>query len=487
MGKERLFEAKERAERGKTALDAHEMRCREMFDEIERGESVYISVDRQIMEGEVENAYANEVTAGDGQCVRVSLLSDQMLTYDGAMFETRDKAELLNKYKPYFASFIVPLEENSLHEIAGLGREWHIGQFISNEKSNENDEILPGAVLLNGILETSASPVSYLEGKLLVFRNKAISPSLLGRINRTYNPKNFTFTNSGDIESILQAAWDRDILNKIDIYNVGHGNADYIRGTHHRILYDVGYNYRSLPQQRMGKYQKAAAAIRHLKPDCVILSHWDLDHIIGCTYAEQDIFVRKWIAPHLVSSKDKKASSNSVRLAQYLNILGSLCLVDRDQPDKLIATVSCAGQVKIKVWLGSGTSALTAKNREGLLIEILHKSGAYPHVLLAGDVPYQCMPNHILQNPIDFMHVPHHCSKMELSRLKKIPGGGACAVISTNRKKDKKLNCDACHYCRLKDKYTSVVATIEHPSGNDAENLSVEISYSKSGITHSLR
>lgn len=482
MEKERKLGIAGEANRYKAALSAHEMKCRQIFDEIENGEDIYISVDQPITENSYIIEDTNEALAENTQYVRISLLSDRMLEYDSEMFEIRDKATILNKYRPYFVSFIVPLEDNSLHDIQGLGRKWHIGRFINSEELKADD-----GILLNGILETSASPVSYLKGKLLVFKNKAISASLLNQISSTYDPHSFAFKDNQDIENILQTAWSGDFPEKIDIYNVGHGNADYIRGAHHRILYDVGYNYRSLPQQRKGRYQKAAAAIRQLKPNCVILSHWDLDHIVGCAYAKQDLFRKKWVAPYLVSARDKKATPNSVRLAQYLNILDSLYLVDRDQSNKLIATIPCANDVEMKLWLGSGTSTLTAKNREGLLVEIIDRSGACPHVLLAGDVPYQCMPNHILQNPIDFMHVPHHCSKMELGRLKSVPGKGNCAVISTNRKGDKDLNCDGCHYAELKNKFMCAIATIEHPSGDDAANLSVEISYSAGGGTYRLR
>ncbi len=94
-----------------------------MFDEIVNVRRASISaLTGQIMEGEVENAYANEVrTAGDGQCVRVSLLSDQMLTYDGACLKPGTKQNFAINTSPILRVFIVPLEENSLHEDRGSG------------------------------------------------------------------------------------------------------------------------------------------------------------------------------------------------------------------------------------------------------------------------------------------------------------------------------------------------------------------------------
>lgn len=478
----------EKVKRSTRVLTDHKMKCWQFFDKIKDGEKIYISVDQPML-------------AENTQYVRISLLSDKILEYDAEMFGVESRVELLEKYRPYFVSFIAPLEDNCLSEIVKLDDGWYLGQFMRNRGTtqakpdrkrrdrflSDRESTANGEFFLNGILVTSASPVSYIKGKLFVFKNTAIDPKVLSRIGSTYDLGKFVSTGSGDIENILKAAWNKDLPERIDIYNVGHGNADYIRGAHQRILYDIGYNYRGIPTQCTGKYQKAAVAIRHLKPSCVILSHWDLDHIMGCAYAEQDIFKVKWIAPHLTSSKDTKVTANSVRLAQYLNILGNLCLVDRDQHEKLIATIPCPNDVEMKIWLGSGTGILTAKNREGLLIEIIDKRKLYPHVLLAGDVPYKCMPSCILQAPINFMHVPHHCSKMELDILKSMSSKGECAVVSTNRQKKGSLNCDAEHYGELGKKFAHVLATIEHPSGDDAANLSIEISYNASGGAWRLR
>lgn len=454
----------------------HEEKCHRIFNDIINGERLYIRIERTVSEDESGKIYIEDISSEDTQYIRVSLLTDEVLEYDIEMFRREDRRELLNKYRPYFISFLVPLEDNRLSDIEFLRDGWHIGQFVNAE------EFVTGeGVLLSGILETSASPVNYLDGRLLVFTNKAIKKSLLDKINNTYDPHKFAYTSSSDIEKVLNNAWVGDFPDTIDIYNVGHGNADYIRGSKHKILYDIGYNYRSLPGYRHSKYWRAVDEIRKFQPSCVILSHWDLDHIIGCAYARQDIFSKKWVAPYLVSSKDQNATPNSIRLAHYLKILGNLCLVDRDQKNKLIATVSCARNVKMKLWLGSGTSILKVKNREGLMLEIYDEKDIYSHILLAGDVPYQCMTN-MQKNPIDFMHVPHHCSNMELDKLKSIPGKGICAIISTNRKKDGTINYNHNHHRELVNKFTDVVNTIDNPSGDDEANLSVQINYRNSSF-----
>lgn len=456
---------------GGNKLAMHKDKCRKMFDKIKNGERLYIRIERVASEDDAEKTYIEEMSPEDTQYTRISLLTDDMLAYDSEMFRIEDGTVLRDNYRPYFASFNVPLNDNR-NDIEAIGDGWRIGRLISPGESDTNE-----AVLLNGFLETSASPVNYLDDKkLLVFTDRTIDKSVLDRINSTYDPNNFMISDNKDIEQILNDAWEQDFPNTIDIYNVGHGNADYIKGANHRILYDIGYNYRSFPSYHQSKYLKAVNAIRHLKPSCVILSHWDMDHIIGCAYAQKDIFNSKWIAPFLVSSKDKKATPNSIRLAHYLKVLGNLCLVDRDQKNKLIATIACAYGIEMKLWLGGGSSRLTPKNREGLMIEIIDGTKTYSHVLLAGDVPYKCMPD-ILSNPIDFIHVPHHCSNMELDRLRSIPGKGICAIISTNRKKCGGFNYDANHHGELEKKFTEVINTSDNDAGDDEANLSIQINY----------
>lgn len=455
-------------------LVLHHEKCEKFFGEIEKGESIYINVERIVSEDENSRQFIEELSLNNIQDVRVSLLTEKIIDYDLEMFSREDRTELVNKYRPYFTSFIVSLEDNSIQDIESLGVGWYEGRFLRQEEG-----VFEEGILLDGILETSASPVNYLKGKLLVFTNRAIKKSVLNKINSMYDPRKFGYTSSSDVENILNDAWVSDFPYKIDIYNVGHGNADYIRGSKHRILYDIGYNYRSFPRRHNSKYLRAVNAFRHLQPSCVVLSHWDMDHIIGCAYASQDIFNVKWIAPYLVSSKDKKASINSIRLAHYLNALGNLCLVDREQTNKLIAKISCANDIEIKVWLGSGTSnKITPRNREGLTLEILDKKRRYLHVLLAGDVPYKCM-NNLLTDPIGIMHVPHHCSSMELDKLKNLPSVGKYAIISTNRKKTGTLNCDSNHHDKLRKKFKEVLHTIDNPSGDDEANLSIQIDYKK--------
>lgn len=67
----------------------------------------------------------------------------------------------------------------------------------------QEEGVFEEGILLDGILETSASPVNYLKGKLLVFTNRAIKKSVLNKINSMYDPRKFGYTSSSDVENIL--------------------------------------------------------------------------------------------------------------------------------------------------------------------------------------------------------------------------------------------------------------------------------------------
>ena len=99
------------------------------------------------------------------------------------------------------------------------------------------------------------------------------------------------------------------------------------------------------------------------------------------------------------------------------------------------------------------------------------------HVLLGGDVPYSCMPGSIFGNQIDYMHVPHHCSSMELGQLRRLKNKGKLAAISTNRFKNGNLNCCGSHHDALERVFDKVMSTIDDPGGNDEKNLSIQLSY----------
>lgn len=450
-----------------TRLAQHQSRCYKIFKHVEAGSELYVRIDDV-----VDWPEDSDVTTYE-QYIHVSILSDEIIAYDSELFYQENSNQTSGAYRPYFIQFTIPVHSpEQFQKLSAIGRYWYLAKFTTDQ--DQRMELEPGTFYLDGALETSASPVVYIQGRLLIFSNRSIKQDILKQIRNVYDPQKFAPTYNDVVETILNRCWDRDSLQTIDVYNVGHGNADYLRGSHRRILYDIGYNYRCCPNRRPHKsrYWRAVSAIRRLKPDCVILSHWDLDHIIGCAYAQQQIFDVPWIAPHLISNKDSKASVNAVRLANYLNYLGNLYLVDRNQTTYLIATVPMKSGTVMELRLGNATGSrmLSVRNKEGLFLDIYGTS----HILLGGDVPYHCM-SLPWPHKIDYMHVPHHGSAMEIPLLNHPNVKGTLAVISTNRLANGNLNRNNYHYNMLMQAFRHVMCTIDNSSNDDEQNLSIQI------------
>ena len=429
---------------------------RKMLEEIKNGELIYAQID-----------------LWEEQDITISLVNSKMLDYDELLYS--DDEESFKNYKPYYASVVVNNSIDNIKKLRNIKSGWNIAKFVMGNKEFFYEK-LEEYIEMEGILELSASPVNYISGKIIFFTNKAIPYEDLVKINNIYDSSRLEIAqNDENVQNVLENVWKNDIPKKIDIYNIGHGNADYIRGNHNRILYDIGYNYRSYPNRNNTRYCRAVNALRKLKPDCVILSHWDMDHIIGCAYANQSLFNVKWIAPVFVQGE--KNSINSIRIAKYLKKLNNLILVNRDEQRK-IASIGDEKKDKYMIKLslgGNRDSKISLKNQQGIYIEVVANNN---RVLLTGDFPYMSMDAKL--NKCNYLHVPHHCSNMDTTKLDSlvINGQSKCAVISTNRKKDK-INCNKEHYDKLQKIYGEIKFTIGKNINDEFKNISIQINLKK--------
>lgn len=295
--------------------------------------------------------------------------------------------------------------------------------------------------LMEGLIESSASPVHYEKGTLII-KNIHLGSIILKEINDIYDAPSIGVRSDKDVNNELEHIFNKTKFSKVRVYNVGNGNCIYIKGfdgnNPKNLLYDIGYHNHAYPSGVLGRtsYQRSIHAIRSFSKhlDCIILSHWDLDHILGCAYAPQYLFHRKWIAPNFPTND--KIVISARRLAIYLDRIGSLILVDRNPtPQRTGAFASLTdstGDSIISFWIGNGLARIipgvkrkeanykiSKINREGIIIEIANKNhqGKTINCLLTGDVPYSSIPNGVnLTNnsPIDYLVVPHHGSNMDV-------------------------------------------------------------------------
>ncbi len=391
-------------------------RINDIFDDLQKKDQ---SEDDPRIFVRVEKINYSEADNKVTESAELSVISKKIYDYDSNTVLAIGDNFVIDNYRPYFVSLIVYIDNENRGFFEDLGYDWVPVKLHPYNVNYTGKNRVFSAKLLFGInsLEIKNRKIEILNDKKPPYLLNGIEINKL--VKEDYSEKKLSscIKNVKDIKRILASAWKNTICNYIDIYNVGKGNADYIVGNNHKILYDIGYQY-AVPKGRDIHFPKATTEFRKLKPDLVIISHWDSDHYIGCLYASADLFKVNWIAPTLTSDSDKHFSLNAFRVAAYLKVLNKLVLVNRAKAGRF--NVSVKGRYD-NIFLRMGNSVrdkygITDINREGLYIEI-SKAGDWGSVLM-GDVPYKCAIDSIFKmKHLKLLHVPHHCSKMELGKI----------------------------------------------------------------------
>lgn len=420
----------------------HEKRTKEIFEDLR---ALYRPQGDPGIFVKVEKINYSNTETEMAESVVLSVFSEKIYEYDReTILAERDDLSVRN-YRPFFATIIVPTEDR---EKLGFFLEM-TGRWLPAELMPENSDAPgnPREGVFMATLVCSASPFQVYRHKIRItagrgpfhFKGKDINDL----INADYDPAimNSCIANVTDIDDELDRAWNPSGYDYIDAYNVGHGNADYIVGGSKRILFDIGYQYKQFPSSTnpsQSLFPKAARSFAMIQPSLVIISHWDLDHFIGCVYVSDDVFKVKWIATTLPEATAKDFSINAFRLAAFLKATHKLMLVDRHDAGGFFGNTDLSADRYLLLKMGCckkpETRNITKKNSEGLFIEIYNREKV--EVLLAGDVSYNSMWGSMFDSEeLRFLHVPHHCSKMKLDRLtnSKWDKGDNHAVISTDR------------------------------------------------------
>lgn len=229
--------------------------------------------------------------------------------------------------------------------------------------------------------------------------------------------------NSNDfIEENFKKLIPRQIDNgRIKIYNVGQGNYVELKLGGKIFLYDIGM---TIDQDDLNnnkiKFNYTNIFPYH-RPDAIILSHWDIDHILGVVFLNSEHIFNNtiWLAPNF--SCISNLSQSAYRLGFYLLSKKKIHLVENYN--------SClykSQDNKFKIWQGKGTATARGGNKAnniGLLIElkdIVFNRGSFRkihsslwclnNILLTGDCDYCKMPDLIANNMEDYdiLMVPHH-------------------------------------------------------------------------------
>lgn len=397
-------------------------------------EKLYIKILETSQKVNDENIKENSIS----ESIQISLISKSMLEYDKKMFGlVAEKVQMENYfYRPYFLEFFVDMDSLSEDDKNLLTNENNMGKWIEasfrEDKWNEKE-----VVSIGGIIVYSASPFEMNRRKLQIKRNylvEDISQNFNELIRQQYETTNSIKTNS-DIVSLLNQLVGTTSNCNIKIYNVGDGNCIYIYCSNgSRILFDIGQNCNPYSHDWHDcSILRVQSYIGRIKPHNVILSHWDLDHVIGVVFAQQHVFEVPWIAPDLNSIPEKQISMGALRVAKYLELKNKLNLININNKNNCIFSKGC-----ISLWEGKGTlgvahTSLTETNNSSLVMEITNLNGDL--ILLPGDCEYLCLPDRLnfITKRYKYLIVPHHCSDMDTTLLNGNSFGQDYAIISAGR------------------------------------------------------
>lgn len=391
---------------------------------------------RETLDDDVYLGFDHGTFDKDAQYLRVTIFTNEMLEYDRVSLNAMDSEGIgnpaskdgnpahslsaKNVYLPYFIHFLIDLNEISdtdmKEELRKLSNEarWCHGK-ISREK--------PDGDAIRGLIEIGIRDITYRSGWLSLLNER----SKEDKINKI--AAGIVCGTDDNVGGIIKGSFNESGSCFVKVYKVGNGNLLYITDAHKgKIIYDIGYSTGFGKPTNNKQYSKASRAISHMKPACVMLSHWDCDHFIGYVYAKQEMFYRPWIAPDLCVKpyiKGRAACLTARRLAVYLYKIGSLHLIARGNSTGRLISMHTSGKLTLSVWLGGNKDPNTSLiNCEGLALDILYNINNTNniHTLMMGDVPYVSLPaasNFKYNSPFDYLVVPHHGGKLVFSPLMK--------------------------------------------------------------------
>lgn len=424
-------------------LTNHEI-CHELFWNAFRGHSrLYIQMPNFIVEDK-EISNNSDMWEKDGKenliTFSCTLLTLQMLDYDTMMFEAmsnQEDAEYSNAakeyYRPYLFSYVaeinrdtylnlckVQFEQKSIIDTLEKKDASHVWMECTFDNKKEG-------ISLNGYVVQSASNIKKIKMDIKIIEDQNTSAKDRKEILDAYELENTCKSDDVFIKELYNDLKStQNEISTISVYRIGNGNCVYVENKtkDKSFFFDMGYNYRHRPNLLMKagnyNYTSAMGEIVRRKPSFFILSHWDMDHIVGSYAAKKAFLNKKWYTPDC-----NDACADARRLAKYLDLKGNLVRASRENAGRMIGKIDMEN-VRYKVFMGEKALCDRSKpNCEGIVIKYEDTDHV---VLMMGDVNYASYNKAVTnynktinatgaQEPlfadakIDYLIVPHHGSQ----------------------------------------------------------------------------
>lgn len=364
-----------------------------------------------------------------------SLINEGVVELD-SIFNESDEIKINNTYKPFFYEFSGYCKSwGDLKKLLLYYTESEYGYFtcfldFSEEANYDRNDII---AVVDGNVLFSASPIEEKAGKLVIRHNSTtidpkfmhvLDDSIYKCITRPINKSRKAFLKDS-IDSLKLSFEPQNAI----IYNVGQGSnvSIELNGKKH-IFFDIGLTKSGL-ERNQSETKSAIKEYNKIKPEMVILSHWDMDHILGVAYANNSIYDAVWIVPDLWGLmkytyrrkgvlKFKYVSDSAKRLLKYLDFKngGKLFIIDESWTNDCIYS---SKNEKMCIWTGRRHNAygingakepynINEANNFGLIMSFRNKK----NLLLPGDCEYSIIPSDIWKEEYEYLVASHHCSKM---------------------------------------------------------------------------
>ena len=514
----------------------HHKFCDKIFQNAFKGKSkVFIQMpDLREHEFSEYDKYINNQKSMLLQC---SLLTLPMLYYDQIMLSAEQDKRDIYGYQPYFFNFIAEINRNEFQILQNIQNKissnnkvkdedsyfWMESTFVSDERFISNSGYSPQNSLdsilyydigdsqyfrLNGYVVQSnskfnrqdnnnaepveiqsnsklnrqdsnnAKPVEKIKKTLYILSGTGISLNEIKLIVDTYEiPK--ACEKDDKFNWLIKDKIGNRMVSYVDVYRIGNGNCIFVKieDNGEGFFYDIGFNCKQRPREiedgRTDNYSQIIQEIVKNKPSFFILSHWDLDHILGISAANEKYFTVDWFAPDCYD-----ACIEAKRLAKYLDVTNHLFRVKRKDSLKNGRLIGAPIKIKnsknqiigqYKLYMGEKSGCDSSySNCEGIVIEYTDfKSGEEKVFLMMGDVNYASFDKarvnagepKIADSQIDYLIVPHHGSQhtayKSLIKNKAIHKGKLAVICCTNDYKINRPNKD--HLKKLKKRFKVVI------------------------------
>ncbi|MEK5230808.1 hypothetical protein MHB42_03455 [Lysinibacillus sp. FSL K6-0232] len=322
----------------------------------------------------------------------------------------------LPHYRPYFYEFMpVGLTTEKIEQMELERNRWYkvslYAEAFVQDEFNER--------MMKGTLLFSASPLKR-KGRQLVF-GEEVSANIEQRFNQllSQEQKNWIAKNDNDVRHQFERALNfpqyNDFELNVVVYSVGQGNWIQVKGIDKgseifSFCFDIGFTITETSKLHEDAIQQAAQEAK--KSNLIMLSHWDLDHILGASKLDKVDYEKTWIVPQIIDT----ASESSKRLAAYLakeSNINTIFVADTFNGavifnnDYFVLGKGKGNPAGKKVSVGNTYNWKTKYNdlnNLGLILEVKNNGCS---MLLPGDCEYIEFPSYFMKS-YSIIVVPHH-------------------------------------------------------------------------------